>query len=246
MEQTNRLIETLKKALKSRGITYKDLAKGLKLSEANLKRAFSKQSFTLQRLESICQILEIDFYELAKQAKGHVQDVMESLNVEQERALAQDSALFTIFYLVLSGMTLKQIDAEYDFQGKSQQLLMKLDRLQLIEVHPDYRIKLLVATNVRWLPRGPLNEKYEGDIKKEFLDASFMGKNEKLRFLSGFFSESALKLMTVKVERLLGEFLELSETEVKLGHGNGTRQWLLLAYRPWAFSVTSRFERKKK
>ncbi len=246
MEQTHRLIETLKKVLKSRGVTYKDLAKSLKLSEANLKRAFSKQSFTLQRLESICQILEIDFYELAKQARGHVQDVMESLNVEQERALAQDPALFTMFYLGLSGMSLKQIDIDYDFLGKSQQLLMKLDRLKLIEVHPNYRIKLLVATNVRWLPRGPLNEKYEEEIKREFLSAAFIGKNEKLRFLSGYFSDSALKLLTVKVERLLGEFLELSETEVKLGVSNGTRQWLLLAYRPWAFSVTSRFEKKKR
>ena len=247
MEQTNRLIETLKKVIKSRGLTYKDLAKSLKLSEANLKRAFSKQTFTLQRLESICRILEIDFYELAKQAKGHVQDVLDSLTLEQEKALAENTALFSIFYLILSGMSLKQIENDYDFQGKTQQLLLKLDRLKMIELHPHGRIKLLIATNVRWLPRGPLNEKYESVIKQEFLSAPFNGKNEKLRLLSGVFSENTLKLMTLKIDRLLGEFLELSETEVR-SHGNsqkGTRQWLLLAYRPWFFSVTSKFEKRK-
>jgi DNA-binding Xre family transcriptional regulator len=245
MEQTHRLIETLKKILKARGITYKELAKNLKLSEANLKRAFSKQTFTLKRIEAICRILEIDFYELAKQSKGHVQDVSDTLTVEQERALAQESALFTYFYLLLSGMTVKQIEEKYDFQGKGQQLFLKLDRLKLIEAHPDNRVKLLVATNVRWLPQGALNEKYEVALKKEFLSGSFTGKNEKLRFLSGYFSESALKIMAVKTERLLGEFLDLAETEARLGAGKGVRQWLLLAYRPWGFSIASKYERKK-
>ena len=247
MEQTNRLIETLKKVIKSRGLTYKDLAKSLKLSEANLKRAFSKQTFTLQRLEAICRILEIDFYELAKQAKGNIQDVLDCLTLEQEKALAEDSALFTVFYLVLSGMSVRQIENNYEFQGKIQQLLLKLDRLKLIELHPQGRIKLLIATNVRWLPHGPLNEKYESVIKQEFLSAPFNGKNEKLRFISGVFSENTLKLMTLKVERLLGEFLELSETEARNSTNSqkGTRQWLLLAYRPWFFSVTSKYEKRK-
>jgi DNA-binding Xre family transcriptional regulator len=246
MEQTHRLIETLKKVLKSRGQTYKELAKSLKLSEANVKRAFSKQTFTLQRLEAICRVLEIDFYELAKLAKGHIQDVVETLNVEQEKALANDTALFTYFYLVLAGLSPKQIEQEYDFEGRSQQLLLKLDRLQLIEAHPKNRVKLLVATNVRWLSKGPLNDKYEAEIKREFLGASFSGKNERLRFLSGYFTESALKQLTLKMDRLLGDFLDLAETEARVDGGTGTRQWLLLAYRPWAFSITAKFIRKQK
>jgi DNA-binding Xre family transcriptional regulator len=245
MEQTHRIVETLKKILKVRGLTYKTLAQKLRMSEANLKRTFSKRAFTLKRLEEICQVLEIDFYDLAKQAKGHVQDVVESLNIEQERALAQDAALFSIFYLVLAGMNAKQIDRAYDFQGKTQQLLIKLDRLGLIELHPKDRIKLLVTSNVRWLTHGPLTSKYEGDIKKEFLGTNFLGKNEKLRLLSGHFSESAIKMMSVKIERLLGEFLELSEAETHYESAQGQRQWLLLAYRPWTFSVLERYQRRR-
>lgn len=244
MEQTKRLIETIKKILKARGMTYKELAKKLGLSEANLKRAFSKQTFTLVRLEAICRILEIDFYDLAKQAKGHVRDVSDTLTIEQERALAQEPALFTYFYLLLSGMTVKQIDEKYEFQGKGQQLFLKLDRLKLIEAHPNNRVKLLVATNVRWTPRGPLIEKYEASLKKEFLNSPFTGKNESLRFLSGYFSESALKIMAVKTERLLGDFLELAETEARLGAGKGVRQWLLVASRPWGFSMASKYEKR--
>ncbi|MGZ3775849.1 MAG: helix-turn-helix domain-containing protein [Bdellovibrio sp.] len=231
--------------LKARGITYKELAKNLKLSEANLKRAFSKQTFTLKRIEAICRILEIDFYDLAKKSKGQAQDVSDTLTLEQERALEQDPALFTYFYLLLSGMTAKEIVEQYDFRDKDQQLLLKLDRLKLIEAHPNNRIKLLVTSNVRWIPHGPLSEKYEEILKKEFLSGSFTGKNEKLRFLCGYFSEDALKIMTVKMERLLGEFLELSATEAGQGVGKEAQQWLLLAYRPWGFSLASKYEKNK-
>ena len=246
MVQTQRIVETLKKVLKARGLTYKDLAKDLQMSEANLKRAFSKHAFTIQRLESICKILDMDLFDLAKQARGEIQDVSDTLNLEQEKALAQDSALFTLFYLLLEGTSVKKIDLDYDFRGKTQLLLSKLDRLRLIDLHPQNRVKLLVATNVRWQVNGPLSLKYEADIKKEYLSASFVGKNERLRFLSGFFSESALKLMSLKVEKLIGEFIGLAETELVENSKLGTRQWLLLAYRPWTFSVATTYRRKGK
>lgn len=50
--------------------------------------------------------------------------------------------------------------------------------------------------------------------------------------------------MTAKVNRLLGEFLGLAETHPK--ERKGTRQWLLLAYRPWTFSITSQYQKKLK
>ena len=49
MSQTSSLIETLKKYLKARGITYRMLAEEMGLSEASVKRLFSKHGFSLQR-----------------------------------------------------------------------------------------------------------------------------------------------------------------------------------------------------
>jgi len=67
--QTAALIEALKKLLKARGSTYRDLGQTLGLSEPSIKRLFSQRTFTLQRLEQVCAALEIDFYELAKLAR---------------------------------------------------------------------------------------------------------------------------------------------------------------------------------
>jgi len=48
---TGLLVETLKRVLKGRGITYAQVAERLRLSEASVKRMFSRRDFTLQRLE---------------------------------------------------------------------------------------------------------------------------------------------------------------------------------------------------
>src|SRR5438067_8076083 len=59
------LTAALKRCLRSRGMTYAELGKQLRLSEASVKRVFSARSFTLKRMEAICGVLGLDFYELA-------------------------------------------------------------------------------------------------------------------------------------------------------------------------------------
>ena len=47
MDQTAKLLDTLKAYLKSRDITYRNLAQRLKLSESSIKRVFSEKRFLL-------------------------------------------------------------------------------------------------------------------------------------------------------------------------------------------------------
>lgn len=69
MSQTNNLLLALKKQLRAQGKTYADVAQLLDLSEASVKRLFASQSFTLQRLEQLCDWLQIEFSELMQQAQ---------------------------------------------------------------------------------------------------------------------------------------------------------------------------------
>jgi DNA-binding Xre family transcriptional regulator len=84
---TSTLVAALKGALKSRQMTYRDLAKRLKLSEASVKRLFAEESFSLKRVEEICAVLDIDFFELARLARGASTDTDE-MTVKQEETLA--------------------------------------------------------------------------------------------------------------------------------------------------------------
>ena len=67
---TREIVETLKKVLKARGMTYAELARALKLSTPTVKRLFSERSFTLERLEEILRVLETDFYEVARMSRN--------------------------------------------------------------------------------------------------------------------------------------------------------------------------------
>ncbi|HXC20958.1 MAG TPA: helix-turn-helix transcriptional regulator, partial [Steroidobacteraceae bacterium] len=50
-----RIIVGLKRLMKARAITYKELAGRINLSEVSIKRIFSQSSLSLARLEQICQ-----------------------------------------------------------------------------------------------------------------------------------------------------------------------------------------------
>src|SRR3989442_4847708 len=61
-----RFVEALKKCLRARGITYAALARELRISEASVKRMFSRSSFTLSRIEEIPAALDLDLHEAAR------------------------------------------------------------------------------------------------------------------------------------------------------------------------------------
>lgn len=59
MSQTNHLIKTLQRCLRAKGVTYRDVAGALDLSESSIKRLFSEKTFSVQRLEDICRYLDL-------------------------------------------------------------------------------------------------------------------------------------------------------------------------------------------
>jgi len=225
-------------------MNYRTLGASLNLSEASVKRIFSQRTFTLERLEQICDILEVDFYELAKVARGPVADLSKTLHLDQETALAQDRKLFAFFYILISGRAPQEISRDFLFsERETQQNLKKLEELKLILRMPNDRIKILVSNNVKWLEKGPLNTLYEKEIKTDFLEPKFSGLHERLRLLTGHFSERSIRILETKVEKLISEFIELSETDTLLEPSSARRLWLLVAYRPWNFSVIKKYRR---
>ena len=67
MAQTTALINTLKRTLKAHGKTYVDVGHALGLSEASVKRLFSREDFSLERLDES----EAPFLAFALQRLGH-------------------------------------------------------------------------------------------------------------------------------------------------------------------------------
>jgi len=236
MNQTTQLLDALKKCLRAKGLTYQDVAEALGMSEASIKRIFSRQTFTLERLEEVCRFLDMSIYDLARLTKMYTEDESSVLTVAQEEALAADSGLLTYFYLLLLGRTPREVAAEYGVEPLQEtRLLTRLDRLKLIDLYPNNRVRLLTARRILWRPDGPIRRRYEREVKAEFVAHRFNGKDERLSLESTELSEASIKVLNRKLERLSQDFDELAELDMTLPREQKKSYGLMLALRPWTY-----------
>lgn len=237
MSQTPALIAALKKQLKADGKTYADVAKALDLSEASVKRLFAEQSFTLQRIEAVCQLVGIQFTELVMlMAKDQPQ--LQHLTLEQEQRIAEDIELLLVSVSVINGYTFA--DLAHHYRLSSQQIirrLAQLDRLRLIELLPNNRIKLLVAPNFKWLPNGPIQTFFHDKVEKEFFRSRFDGEEEKLLVLNGLLSRSSNNLIQQRMQKLSQEFNELMHADAALPMSEKYGNTIVMALRHWQFEL---------
>jgi len=67
--EITRIVATLKRQLKLQGLTCRDVAVALDLSEPSVKRLFAGEGFTLDRLLEICSLLGFTLAEIAQEAQ---------------------------------------------------------------------------------------------------------------------------------------------------------------------------------
>lgn len=243
MDQTTQLVSALKKCLKAKAMTYGQIARELDLSEASIKRLFSEKSFSLKRLEDICHLIDLSFYDLAR-ISANEENAPSRLTLEQEHRLAEDPKLLVFLYLLLTGRKPESIVCDYRIsEAESLQFLLTLDKLKLIELYPDNKIRLLTQKNIEWRKDGPIAKKYQDRIKEEFLNAPFDQGDERLRFETGKLSDGSESVLLKKIDRLLKEYYELTEIDKALPQEKSHNTGLLIAFRPWVFSLIDAYKR---
>lgn len=241
MAQTTALLATLKKQLKAHGKTYVDLGEALGISEASVKRLFSDQSFSVQRLEDSCRFLGLQLEELV-QLMAKDQPQLQQLREQQEQELASDVLLLLVTVSVINGYTMQNLMSHYHIsESECIRKLAHLDRLKIIELLPGNRIKLLVAPNFQWLPNGPIQTFFLQKVQQDFFQSSFAKEGEKLLVLNGILSPASNAELQKKMLKLAREFNDLmySDAAVSLDAKHGTT--LVMAVRPWQYALFQRF-----
>jgi len=235
MAQAAALVEALKAALKSSRITYAQVAEALQLSESSVKRKFSHREFTLGELDRICQLGGIEISDLVKsmeQRHGRLQ----ALTLQQEQEIASDLALLVVTVCVLNRWSFESILEFYVFDTHQLvQMLARLDRLKLIELQPNNRIKLLVAPNFGWLPNGPIQRVFLEAIQKDFFTAHFDRDDHALIVLNGMLCAASNAEFRRKLERLAREFEALNREDAGRPFEERHGYTVLLALRDWRY-----------
>jgi len=244
MPLTHRLVGALKKCLRARGMTYAALARELRLSEASVKRLFSRGTFTMARIEDILRVLDLDLVELARMARGPDNQAAE-LSVEQETLLASDEQLLSVFWLILNGWTFGEIVEEFTISRTVLTLaLAKFERARLIDWDAGERVRLRVAKDFVWRAGGPVKKAYGLRVTAEFLHSRFAAPLELLRFEARDLSPASAAMLKRRLERVAAEFNELAEVDSTLPARRREGVGLLIACRPWAFSVVNALKKR--
>lgn len=245
MPLAHRFVEALKKCLRARGMTYAALARELRLSEASVKRLFSRGTFTLSRIEQILKVLELDLVEVARLARG-VDDGPAELSLEQETLLASDERLLSVFWLLLNGWRFEDVVEDFVITRTELTLaLAKFERARLIDWDAGERVRLRVAKDFVWRPGGPVKKAYGLRVTSEFLRSKFAGNLDLLRFEARDLSAASAAALRRRLERVAVEFNELAEVDSTLPARRREGVGLLIACRPWEFSAMNALKRRE-
>ena len=245
MAESSRIHEELKRCLRQAGVTYADVGRHLGLSEASVKRLFSQQAFSLRRLESVCELIGIGIVDLVERLESRRQ-YLTALTLEQERALVADPRLLLMTYMILNGADVDEVCRDYAISHtEAQRLLVSLDRLRIIELRPFNTIRLLTARNFTWRADGPVQRLFTEHVQREFLDSTFAGSDEALRFVAGSLSDASRAQLLRGIDRLAREFDELVRRDAALPRTERTGCSAVLAMRPWELSLFAALRRPR-
>lgn len=239
MLERERLLAALKQLLKERGWRYADLAAAVGVSEPTIKRILSTGRMDLDRLERICEVLEIDFFELARAASGTRQS-RRLLSLRQEQALADAPRLMMVFHMLCQGWRSEAIATDYGMaHAELVQLLARLDRVGLIELLPGDRTRLRVARDFSWRDDGPVRARYLAAASQEFMQDAFDAPQALLALEVRELGDASIATLRRKLERLVVEFREAADVDVSLPHERRRSVGMLVAMRPWVFSLAN-------
>lgn len=226
------VIDTLKRELKARGMTYAQLAPHIGLSEAGVKRMFSTRTLTLERVDAICAVLGIDFVELTRRLAPE-ERLITQLTRAQEEAIVADPTLFLVAVCALHCMSVEQITAIYDISlAECLRCLMRLDRIGFLRVQPGNRVRLLVARSFHWIPEGPIARYFKRECGDYFASA-FDAPDEVMRVVNLRLSKTARAALLARLQQLARELSDQHNLDARLPLGERQPVSLLFAVRSW-------------
>jgi transcriptional regulator with XRE-family HTH domain len=227
------LVDSLKRELKARGITYSELATRIQMSEASVKRMFSQKSFTLQRLDQVLQAAGIEFRDIALLAHDESK-LISQLSFEQEKEIIGNPKIFVIAVSVLNLIPVEQIVKVYNItEAEAVKHLTRLDKIGFLELLPNNRVKLLVSRTFHWIPDGPIQTYFRELAYGDYLASKFDGEDEVMQLVNVMLSKQSIAALLSRLKQVAREFSQLHQDEVKLPYDDKTPISILVAARPW-------------
>lgn len=243
MTTSARIVDTLKRELKARSMTYKSLAGALDLSESAVKHMFSTANFSLKRLDEVCDVLELDFGDLVSISETRGPRI-EELSAECEQEIVSDNRLLLFTYCLINYWTFDEILERYAVSRQDGvRYLRRLDRMGIIELQPGDRVRLLIAPNFAWRRNGAIEQFFTSRVQTEFFNHDFSDGGSIRIVKNGMLSKKS-QLQLIEKLKAIGELFDdtsWDERKIPARERHGTS--MVLAIRHWFFAGFQDLER---
>ena len=218
--------------LKARGMTYADVAKALKVSEPTIKRIFAARNCTLERLDEICAVLQLDLAELVR-GMPRESRLVSQLTRAQEEELMSDPALLCVAACAMHQLRVEDIVRLYRLdQAQCVRLLLRLERLGILELHENNRIRLRLSRAFSWIPDGPMM-RFVRTQAADFFEHGFAAPGESMRLVSVRLSSEGRVALLKQIEQVLQEYAVQHSADARLPLEARQPMSILLGVRAW-------------
>jgi transcriptional regulator with XRE-family HTH domain len=239
------LLQHLKARLRAQGITYRELAERLGLSEPTVKRDLSRGRFSLQRLDRICEALDLTLEELLEPPTRA--PPLTRLSTEQEKAIVSKPKLLLVAYLTANDWKFQEIVTTFQLSPSELiDILLRLEKLGIAQFRPPNRVRKLTARNFSWRKDGPVHEFFLRRVAPEFFGGRFDAPGDELRFIGGLLTAQSLVRFKAGIDRLATDFEELARNDARRPLEERDSCSAILALRTWEFSEFNKLRRVRK
>ncbi len=237
MARSPQLIDFLKQELRAQGVTYKALAQQLSLSESTIKQMFSAKNFSLRRMDQICEILGIELTDLLARYDAR-EPKMEQLTLENERRLISDIPLLIVAYCVTNHWSMEDIMRNYDLgEAECIRCLAQLDRMKMIELLPENKVKLLISKNFQWHKNGPIEQFFRTEVQARFFSGSFKSQDSLHLVKLGDLSDKSIAQIIERLNSVGELYEELSKEDRRQPFDQRFGSSMVIAIRKWEFDA---------
>lgn len=242
MAQTELLLDALKQQLRSAGITYAQIGLALDLSEASIKRLMASGDLSLERLQAICALCGLDLFDLIQLAERERRS-LHQLDSALEAELVADEKLLLVTYLVLNDWSLPQILQHYQFtEPELIRLLIRLDRMRLIDLLAGNRIRLRTARDFAWIKGGPIQQFFDRHVRDSFFAGEFDADGYQ-RFLPSMVTRATAEKMRERLLKTAQDIGEMARQDAAQPAEQREGCSVLLAFRLWGYPGFARWRR---
>lgn len=228
----NFLFDSLRAHLKARSFTYKQLAIGINVSEPTIKRIFSNNDCTIERLEEICRFLHLELADLVKSTPKK-RKLIGQLTRKQEEELAANLKLLMVAVCVMGLWSFEDMLSHLTIpKAECISLLHRLNKIGFIELQANNKYRLLVAKDFSWIVDGPIMRLVKS-VSDDFFNHRFQAPGEVLKIINVRISPQVRESLKDRLEQIAQEYADQVVSDSHLPLDERPPLSICIAVRAW-------------